>query len=221
MEIPAALSFDDVILKPCRSEVLPGETDLSTTLSRNIQLRIPLVSSAMDTVTEAPMAVALARQGGIGIVHRNLSIAQQSAEVDKVKRSESGMIVDPITMRPHDRIRAVFAVMEKYNISGVPITDDEGTLLGILTHRDLRFESNMELRVSDVMTSEDLVTVKEGISLEKAKRRLHQHRIEKLPVVDDEYRLKGLITVKDIMKAIAYPKRLPRMSWADCAWVLQ
>ncbi len=205
MEIPAALSFDDVILKPCRSEVLPGETDLSTTLSRNIQLRIPLVSSAMDTVTEAPMAVALARQGGIGIVHRNLSIAQQSAEVDKVKRSESGMIVDPITMRPHDRIRAVFAVMEKYNISGVPITDDEGTLLGILTHRDLRFESNMELRVSDVMTSEDLVTVKEGISLEKAKRRLHQHRIEKLPVVDDEYRLKGLITVKDIMKAIAYP----------------
>ncbi len=205
MGIPVALSFDDVLLKPGRSEVLPWETNLSTTLSRNIPLGIPLVSSAMDTVTEAQMAVALARQGGIGIIHRNLSITQQSAEVDKVKRSESGMIVDPITMRPHDRIRAVFAVMEKYEISGVPITDSDGKLLGIITNRDLRFESNMELRVSDVMTSQDLVTVKEGISLEKAKRRLHENRIEKLPVVDDDFRLKGLITVKDIMKAIAYP----------------
>ena len=205
MEIPVALSFDDVLLKPARSEVLPGETDLSTILSRNIRLRIPLVASAMDTVTEAPMAVALARQGGIGIIHRNLSISRQSAEVDKVKRSESGMIVDPITMRQHDRIRSVFAVMEKYDISGVPITDENGRLLGILTNRDLRFESNMDLEVSEIMTSEGLVTVKEGITLEEAKRKLHEHRIEKLPVVDDEFKLKGLITVKDIMKAIAYP----------------
>ena len=151
------------------------------------------------------MAAALARQGGIGIIHRNLSISRQSAEVDKVKRSESGMIVDPITMRPRDRIRAVFAAMEKYDISGVPITDETGKLVGILTNRDLRFESNMELEVSEIMTSEGLVTVKEGITLEEAKRKLHEHRIEKLLVVDDDFRLKGLITVKDIMKAIAYP----------------
>ncbi len=205
MEIPVALSFDDVLLAPGRSEVLPGETELATILSRNIRLRIPLVASAMDTVTEGPMAVALARQGGIGIIHRNLSIPRQSAEVDKVKRSESGMIVDPITMRPQARIRSVFSVMEKYDISGVPITDESGKLLGILTNRDLRFEPNMDLQVSELMTSDRLVTVKEGITLEEAKRKLHEHRIEKLPVVDDEFKLKGLITVKDIIKAIAYP----------------
>lgn len=205
MEIPVALSFDDVLLKPSRSEVVPADANLLTTLSRNISLQIPLISSPMDTVTEAKMAVALARLGGIGIIHRNLTITNQLAEIDKVKRSESGMIVDPITMGPQDPISSVVSIMEKHNISGVPITDPAGKLLGIVTNRDLRFESNMDLKVSDIMTSKKLVTVKEGILLEKAKRKLHENRIEKLPVVDDDFKLKGLITVKDIMKAIAYP----------------
>lgn len=206
MEIPVALTFDDVLLKPAKSEVLPGDVDLRSHFSRNIPLNIPLVSAAMDTVTEAGLAIALARQGGLGIVHRNMSVASQAAEVDQVKRSESGMIVDPITMRPHESIRRVFEVMKRYQISGVPITDDQGKLVGILTNRDLRFETNMDLRVKDLMTGQDLVTVREGISLDDAKKILHSHRIEKLLVVDDDFRLKGLITVKDILKMITYPE---------------
>ena len=208
MEIPVALTFDDVLLRPAKSEVLPGEADLRSCFSRNIPLNIPLVSAAMDTVTEAGLAIALARKlpGGLGIVHRNTSVARQAAEVDQVKRSESGMIVDPITMRPRESIRRVFEVMKRYKISGVPITDDEGKLVGILTNRDLRFETNMDLRVKDLMTGQDLVTVREGISLEEAKKILHSHRIEKLLVVDDDFRLKGLITVKDILKMMTYPE---------------
>ncbi len=206
MEIPVALTFDDVLLRPAKSEVLPGEADLRSCFSRNIPLNIPLVSAAMDTVTEAGLAIALARQGGLGIVHRNTSVARQAAEVDQVKRSESGMIVDPITMRPRESIRRVFEVMKRFKISGVPITDDEGKLVGILTNRDLRFETNMDLRVKDLMTGRDLVTVREGISLEEAKKILHSHRIEKLLVVDDDFRLKGLITVKDILKMMTYPE---------------
>ncbi len=205
MEIHVALSFDDVLLVPAKSDILPDEADISTMFTRNIGLNIPLVAAAMDTVTEAPMAIALARQGGIGIVHRNMSISAQASEIDKVKRSESGMIVDPVTMRPGDSIRDVLAVMERYSISGVPITDQSGQLVGILTNRDLRFETNLDLKVKDLMTSQDLVTVREGIGVEDAKRKLHENRIEKLLVVDDDFTLKGLITVKDIMKTIAYP----------------
>ena len=206
MEIPVALTFDDVLLKPAKSEVLPGDVDLRSRFSRNIPLNIPLVSAAMDTVTEAGLAIALARQGGLGIVHRNMSVANQAAEVDQVKRSESGMIVDPITMGPDESIRRVFEVMKRYRISGVPITDNQGKLVGILTNRDLRFETNMDLRVKDLMTGQNLVTVREGISLDDAKKILHSHRIEKLLVVDDDFRLKGLITVKDILKMITYPE---------------
>ncbi|MFQ5740616.1 MAG: IMP dehydrogenase [Acidobacteriota bacterium] len=205
MEIPVALTFDDVLLVPSRSGVLPGATDLRTVFSQNIPLNLPLISAAMDTVTEAKMAIALARQGGIGIIHRNLSIEEQSGEVDKVKRSESGMIVDPVTMRPEASIRDVLEVMKRWRISGVPITDDQGKLLGILTNRDLRFETNLDSKAANLMTSRDLVTVKEGISINEAKKKLHEHRIEKLLVVDDDSRLKGLITVKDIMKRITYP----------------
>jgi IMP dehydrogenase len=205
MEIPEALTFDDVLLMPAKSEVLPGETDLRTIFSRNIPINIPISSAAMDTVTEARLAIALARQGGIGVVHRNLSIAAQAAEVDKVKRSESGMIVDPVTVHPESSIREVLGVMSQYRISGVPVTDENGKLVGILTNRDLRFLPNLELTAADLMTKENLVTVKEGISLDEAKMKLHANRIEKLLVVDDDYKLKGLITVKDIMKMITYP----------------
>ena len=205
MKILEALTFDDVLLIPARSEVLPAATELQTKFSKNIPLNIPLISAAMDTVTEAPLAIAIARQGGIGVIHRNLSIEAEVEEVDKVKRSESGMIVDPVTARPDDRIRDVIDGMQKYRISGVPVTNRRGKLLGILTNRDLRFETNLDSKVSDLMTFENLVTVEEGISLEEAKKRLHEHRIEKLLVVDEDYRLKGLITVKDIMKMITYP----------------
>ncbi|MFB3068348.1 MAG: IMP dehydrogenase, partial [Acidobacteriota bacterium] len=205
MEISEALTFDDILLMPAKSQVLPGEVDLQTRFSRNIPLNIPLASAAMDTVTEAKLAIALAGQGGIGIVHRNLSIEAQVAEVEKVKRSESGMIVDPVTMQPKDRIRDVLEVMDHHKISGVPITDTKGKLLGILTNRDLRFETDLDLPVSQLMTKDNLVTVRQGISMEKAKKKLHEHRIEKLLVVDKENRLKGLITVKDIMKVITYP----------------
>ncbi len=205
MEISEALTFDDILLMPAKSKVLPGEVDLHTRFSRNIPLNIPLASAAMDTVTEARLAIALAGQGGIGIVHRNLSIEAQVAEVEKVKRSESGMIVDPVTMRPKDRIRDVLEVMDHHKISGVPITDSKGKLLGILTNRDLRFETDLDLPVSQLMTKDNLVTVRQGISMEKAKKKLHEHRIEKLLVVDKENRLVGLITVKDIMKVITYP----------------
>ena len=205
MGIPEALTFDDILLMPAKSRVLPAEANLQTVFSRNIQLNIPLSSAAMDTVTEANMAIALAQQGGIGIIHRNLSLEAQAAEVDKVKRSESGMIVDPVTMRPNDKMRDVLEVMRQNKISGVPITDTKGKLLGILTNRDLRFETNLDLSVSKLMTKDNLVTVRVGISMEKAKKKLHENRIEKLLVVDKNDQLKGMITVKDIMKVITYP----------------
>jgi IMP dehydrogenase len=205
MEIPEALTFDDVLLVPGRSEVLPGEADLKTLFSRNIPLHIPISSAAMDTVTEARLAISIARQGGIGIVHRNLSISAQAAEVDKVKRSESGMIVDPVTVRPETSIREVLDVMGRYRISGVPVTNKKGKLVGILTNRDLRFLLDLDLTAADLMTKDNLVTVGQGISVEEAKKKLHANRIEKLLVVDEHFNLKGLITVKDIMKMITYP----------------
>lgn len=202
--IEEALTFDDVSLYPQRSDVLPKDTDVSTRLTRNIRINIPITSSAMDTVTEARLAIALAREGGLGVIHRNLAPEQQVVEIDKVKKSEYGMVVDPITMSPDQRLYEVLQVMEKFHISGVPVT--KGTkLVGILTNRDLRFETKLDLRVGDVMTKEKLVTAPVGTSLEEAKEILHRHRIEKLPVVDEEFNLKGLITIKDIEKRIKYP----------------
>ncbi len=198
------LTFDDVLLEPARSEVLPAETDTRTNFTRDIILNIPISSAAMDTVTESHLAIALAQQGGIGIVHRNMSIARQAEEVDRVKRSESGMIVDPITIDPEKPISAALAVMTRYRISGVPVTK-EGKLVGILTNRDLRFENRFDLPISEVMTKENLVTVPVGTTLEQAEAILHTHRVEKLLVVDDHYNLKGLITVKDIQKKLKYP----------------
>jgi IMP dehydrogenase len=199
------LTFDDVLLVPAESSVLPGEVSTRARLTRTIELEIPLVSAAMDTVTEARMAIALAREGGIGIVHRNLPVQAQAAEVDKVKRSEAGMIVEPVTLRPDARVADALALMAMYRISGVPIIDEDGHLAGILTNRDLRFEDDVSRPVSDLMTSRDLVTVPAGTTLEEARAVLHRHKIEKLPVVDEEGRLKGLITVKDIEKRIKYP----------------
>ncbi len=204
MAIEEALTFDDVILTPCYSEVLPSDVDVSTYLTREIRLNLPLVSAAMDTVTESEMAISLARQGGIGIIHRNLSIKQQAREVDRVKRSESGMIVDPITVTPDQKISDALEIMKKYHISGVPVTIN-GYLKGILTNRDLRFVENLDIKVEAVMTKDNLVTVDERIGIEESKALLHKHRIEKLLVVDSENRLKGLITIKDIQKAIMYP----------------
>src|SRR5256712_422915 len=203
--IPDALTFDDVLLLPARSEVLPSRVDVATQLTRNIRLNIPLVSAAMDTVTDSRLAIAVAQQGGIGIVHKNQPIEAQAAEVDKVKRSESGMIVDPVTIHPEQKIAEALELMHKYKISGVPVTERGGRLLGILTNRDLRFETRTDLPVSAVMTKEHLVTVPVGTTLEEAKAILHKHKIEKLLVVDREYQLKGLITVKDIQKMIRYP----------------
>lgn len=206
MNLPEGLTFDDVLLIPARSEILPTETDTTTFFSRNVRLNIPISSAAMDTVTEAHLAIALAQQGGIGVIHRNLSIEAQAAEVDKVKRSESGMIVDPITITPDRPISEALAVMAHYKISGVPVVDGDGKLVGILTNRDLRFETRLDLRVRDVMTGrEKLITAPVGTTLEDAKAILQQYRIEKLPIVDEDFRLKGLITVKDIQKAIKYP----------------
>jgi len=204
MVVEESLTFDDVILKPCHSEVLPNEVDVSTRLTREITLNTPVVSAAMDTVTESEMAISLARQGGIGIIHRNLSIRQQAREVDRVKRSESGMIVDPITVSPDQKISDALEIMHKYHISGVPVTVN-GYLRGILTNRDLRFIEDLEMKVEQVMTKENLITVDEGIGIQASKALLHKHRIEKLLVVDKDYRLKGLITIKDIQKAITYP----------------
>jgi IMP dehydrogenase len=198
------LTFDDVLLEPARSEVLPAETDTRTKFTRDIILNIPISSAAMDTVTESHLAIALAQQGGIGIVHRNMTIARQAEEVDRVKRSESGMIVDPITIEPELPISAAQALMTRYRISGVPVTK-EGKLVGILTNRDLRFETRFDLPISEVMTKENLVTVPVGTTLEQAETILHKHRVEKLLVVDDHYNLKGLITVKDIQKKLKYP----------------
>src|ERR1041384_2879756 len=202
--IPEGLTFDDVLLEPARSEVLPAEADTRTCLTRNIGLHIPIVSAAMDTVTESHLAIALAQQGGIGMIHRNMSIARQAEEVDRVKRSESGMIVDPITIEPDAPISAAQALMNRYRISGVPVTK-EGKLVGILTNRDLRFENRFDLPISEVMTKENLITVPVGTTLEQAEAILHKHRVEKLLVVDDHYALKGLITVKDIQKKLKYP----------------
>src|SRR5437763_8366010 len=202
--VPEALTFDDVLLLPGFSDVVPAQANTVTRLSRRIELNIPIVSAAMDTVTESRLAIALAQQGGLGIVHRNLSIEEQSSEVDKVKRSESGMIVDPVTMSPDDKVSDALEVMRKYKISGVPITKNK-KLVGILTNRDLRFESRFDVPISRVMTKENLITVPVGTTLESAEKILHKHRIEKLLVVDDAYNLKGLITVKDIQKKLKYP----------------
>src|SRR5438094_473173 len=199
------LTFDDVLLVPAESAVLPNEVSTATRLTRTIALELPLVSAAMDTVTEARMAIALARLGGIGVLHRNLAIADQVAEIDKVKRSESGMIVEPLTLPPHASVADALALMEHYRVSGVPITDEQGRLVGILTNRDLRFEKDTSQQVSALMTSEGLVTAPVGTTLEDAERLLHRHRIEKLPVVDGDGVLKGLITVKDIQKRIEFP----------------
>jgi len=202
--VPEALTFDDVLLLPGFSDVVPAEANTRTRLSRRIELNIPIVSAAMDTVTESRLAIALAQQGGIGIVHRNLSIEEQASEVDKVKRSESGMIVDPVTMSPDDKISDALEVMRKYKISGVPITKNK-KLVGILTNRDLRFETRTDIPISKVMTKENLITVPVGTTLTDAEKILHQHRVEKLLVVDEKYNLKGLITVKDIQKKLRYP----------------
>jgi len=202
--VPEALTFDDVLLLPARSDVVPTLANTQTQLTRNIRLNTPIVSAAMDTVTESHMAIAMAQQGGLGIIHRNMSIEQQANEVDKVKRSESGMIVDPVTMGPDARVSDALEVMRKYKISGVPITKNK-KLVGILTNRDLRFETRFDIPISQVMTKENLITVPVGTTLEEAEKILHEHRVEKLLVVDDQYNLKGLITVKDIQKKLKYP----------------
>jgi IMP dehydrogenase len=202
--LPEALTFDDVLLVPAYSDVVPATVSTQTQLTRDITLNTPLLSAAMDTVTESRMAIAMAQSGGIGIVHRNLSIVDQASEIDKVKRSESGMIVDPVTIGPDQMIGDALEVMRRYKISGVPVTKGH-RLVGILTNRDLRFETRTDIPVGDVMTKEDLITVPVGTTLEEAEQILHKHRIEKLLVVDDQYNLKGLITVKDIQKKLKYP----------------
>jgi IMP dehydrogenase len=207
--IPEALTFDDVLLLPNKSSVLPTEVDTRTRVSRHITLNIPVLSAAMDTVTESRLAIALAQQGGMGVVHRSMSIVHQALEVDKVKRSESGMIVDPVTIGPKSLIADALEIMKKYKISGVPVTLDgkqDGKLVGILTNRDLRFEDRLDLLVEDVMTKDNLITVAVGTTLEEAERMLHKHRVEKLLVVNEAYNLRGLITVKDIQKKIKYPQ---------------
>src|SRR5438128_10537275 len=207
-DLATALTFDDVLLVPQHSLVVPREVDVSTNLTRHIRLNVPLVSAAMDTVTESRLAIAMAQQGGLGVIHKNLSVDEQASEVDRVKRSESGMIVNPITLSPANRIYEALDLMRKYRISGVPITEDgskEGRLVGILTNRDLRFETNVNRPIADVMTHEHLITVPVGTTLDAAREILHEHKVEKLLVVDHEFRLKGLITVKDIQKAVKYP----------------
>ena len=205
LELKEGLTFDDVLLLPAYSEVLANEVCVETRLTREIELQIPLVSAAMDTVTESRTAIVMAQEGGIGIIHRNLSIQQQAEEVEKVKKFESGMIVNPITARPHWKLIDVLMLMKKHNISGVPVTDDSGKLLGILTNRDIRFEKNLDLKVEEIMTKDNLVTVPEGITLGKSKELLHRHKIEKLLVVDEQGKLKGLITIKDIEKTEKHP----------------
>jgi len=204
LNIKDGLTFDDILLIPQESNILPCDADLSTSLTNSIKLNIPIVSAAMDCVTESRMAIAMAREGGIGIIHKNFSIEEQANEVDKVKKSESGMISNPITLHPDQKLHDAFEIMQKYHISGLPITV-EGKLVGILTNRDLRFETNLDLQVSDIMTKDNLVTAREGIEIEQAKELLHKNRIEKLPIVDEHNNLKGLITIKDIKKAIDYP----------------
>ena len=202
--VRVGLTFDDVVLVPGKSEVLPSEVDTQTRVTRGISVNIPILSAAMDTVTDSRMAIALAREGGMGIIHRVFGPVDQAAEVDKVKKSESGMILDPITISPDQTIRDANQIMAKYRISGIPVTKD-GKLVGIITNRDLRFENRMDLKVSQAMTKDKLVTAPEGTSLEKAREILHEYRIEKLPVVNKRFELKGLITIKDIEKRIKYP----------------
>jgi IMP dehydrogenase len=206
--LATALTFDDVLLVPRHSQVLPSAVDVSSRVTRNIRVKVPLISAAMDTVTESRLAIAMAQQGGIGVIHKNLSVEEQASEVDRVKRSESGMIVNPITLSPRNRIFEALELMKKYRISGVPITEDgnkEGRLVGILTNRDLRFETNLDRPIADIMTHDPLFTVPVGTTLEQAREILHRHKVEKLLVVDDRYMLKGLITVKDIQKIVKYP----------------
>lgn len=203
-KIREGLTFDDVLILPAKSTVVPADVDVTTKLSQHVELKIPVVSAAMDTVSESKMAIALAQQGGIGIIHRNLPIATQAEEVDKVKRHESGMIVDPITITPQEKIYKAIELMQKYKISGLPITDENNKLMGILTNRDIRFETRLDLPVEEVMTKE-LVTVPLGTSLEEAEKLFHKHKIEKILMVDENYHLKGLITYKDILKRIQYP----------------
>jgi IMP dehydrogenase len=202
--LPLGLTFDDVILIPAESSVLPGETNVGTQLTERIRLNVPLVSAAMDTVTESRTAIAMAQEGGIGFIHRNMPVAAQAAEVEKVKKYESGMIADPVTVRPDQKIAEAREIMHKYGISGLPVTQ-QGRLVGILTNRDLRFEKRLDRTVAEVMTKENLITAKPGIDLDKAKDMLQSHRIEKLLLVDDHFHLKGLITVKDIEKKTQYP----------------
>jgi IMP dehydrogenase len=206
--LATALTFDDVLLVPRHSQVLPSAVDVSSWVTRHIRVNVPLLSAAMDTVTESQLAIAMAQQGGIGIIHKNLTAEEQASEVDRVKRSESGMIVNPITLSPQNRIYEALELMKKYRISGVPITEDgskEGRLAGILTNRDLRFETNMDRPIADIMTRDPLFTVPVNTTLEQAREFLHRHKVEKLLVVDDRFMLKGLITVKDIQKAVKYP----------------
>lgn len=206
IKIEECLTFDDVLLVPAYSEVLPNEVDVSTYLTPKIKLNIPLISAAMDTVTEAKTAIAMAQEGGIGIIHKNMDITSQAAEVERVKKYESGMIVNPLTVRPHHKVREALDIMLKHNITGLPVTEEDGKLVGIITNRDLRFEKNLDYRVDKLMTpKEKLITVREGIALEGAKELLNKHKIEKLPVVDNEFRLRGLITMKDIEKIEKYP----------------
>jgi len=202
--IKEGLTFDDVLLIPAKSRVHPRDVSVKTVLTKKIRLNIPLVSAAMDTVTEAELAIALAREGGIGIIHKNLSVSEQAEQVDRVKRSESGMITNPVTLAPEQLVREAKELMKKYSISGLPVTKN-GILVGILTNRDLRFIGRDDIKVSDIMTKKNLITASEGIKLEKAKKILHEKRIEKLPVVDEKNRLKGLITVKDIQKRLDFP----------------
>src|SRR6056297_734476 len=200
-----ALTFDDVLLQPAKSDVLPKQVNVNTKLSEDISLNIPIISAAMDTVTESRLAIAIARQGGLGIIHKNMSIREQADEVDKVKRSESGVIVDPFSLGPDDMIYEAEQLMSKYHISGVPIVDDEYKLIGILTNRDLRFEQNFDRPIKEVMTKDGLVTAPVGTTVEEAKSVLQKHKIEKLPLIDENFVLKGLITIKDIEKARKYP----------------
>ncbi len=203
-KIPVGLTFDDVLLLPAKSDILPRDVDISTSLSKRININIPLVSAAMDTVTESELAISIAREGGLGIIHRAMPPQRQASEVDRVKKSESGMIVDPVTISPDEPISEAMTLMEKYKISGVPVTV-KGKLVGILTNRDLKFETRLNRRVSEVMTKEKLITASVGTNLDKAKEILHKYKIEKLPIVDKEFRLKGLITIKDIEKRRKYP----------------
>jgi IMP dehydrogenase len=206
--LPEALTFDDVLLLPRHSTVLPSQVDITSRFTREIKLNVPILSAAMDTVTESRLAIAMAQQGGMGIIHKNLSVEEQASEVDRVKRSESGMIVNPITLSPTHKIFEALELMKRYRISGVPITADggkEGRLVGILTNRDLRFETQVDRPIADIMTKDNLVTVPVGTTLDQARERFHKHKIEKLLVVDADFRLKGLITVKDIQKLVKYP----------------